>query len=155
MSDLYWILVGAAIIAAVTYVLRMLRLKERKGSFQLKIINRYRRRNGLKPLRTYYELDSIARGHSRYMARHHTCNHDGFSQRAKRVQQVTGSGSAGENCYQYPAKGYNHKVAIGLVRGWMHSPGHRANLLNPSFSKMGIGIAQRGKYVYATQLFSG
>ena len=151
---MYWIFAGAAVIAAATYVLRRLRLKERKGSFQLKIINRHRRRNGLKPLRTYYELDRIAKGHSQYMARHRTCNHDGFSQRAKRVQHVTGNASVGENCYQYAARGYNRKAAIGLVRGWMRSPGHRANLMNPKFSKLGIGIAQRGNYLYATQIFS-
>lgn len=28
-----------------------------------------------------------------------------------------------------------------IVDGWMHSPGHRANILNGAFSQIGIGIA--------------
>jgi len=147
------ILIGLALFRKPLFKLRTLR--ERRGSWQLKIINHYRKRGGLKPLRTYYALDRVARGHSRYLARHHTCNHNGFSQRAQRVQKITGDGSAGENCYQYPARGYNRKVAVRLVQGWMRSPGHRANLMNPRFSKLGIGIAKRGNYIYATQIFSG
>jgi uncharacterized protein YkwD len=27
-----------------------------------------------------------------------------------------------------------------MVRAWMHSPGHRANILNPSFRDLGVGI---------------
>jgi uncharacterized protein YkwD len=131
-----------------------LALTERKGSWQLKIINRYRKKQGLRQLRTYYDLDKIARGHSRYMARHHDCNHDGFSDRAKRIERTTGSGYVAENCYEYPARGYNRKVAIKLVRGWMQSPGHRRNSMNPNFHKLGIGIIKRGSYIYATQIFS-
>ena len=29
----------------------------------------------------------------------------------------------------------------GIVRAWMNSPGHRANILNPRFRQIGIGIA--------------
>jgi uncharacterized protein YkwD len=29
----------------------------------------------------------------------------------------------------------------GIVRSWMHSPGHRANILNGDFREIGIGIA--------------
>jgi uncharacterized protein YkwD len=131
-------------------------LRERKGSWQLKIINHHRKRYGLQPLRTYYALDRVARGHSRYMARHHSCNHNGFSQRAIKVQRITGSGFVGENCYKYPTHGYsyNRRVAVKLVRGWMKSPEHRANLMNPNYTKLGIGIVIRDKYVYATQVFS-
>ena len=149
----------AILVAGVIIILRkkypvLMGLKERKGSWQLKIINHYRKRRGLKPLHTYYALDKVAKGHSRYMARYHTCNHDGFSQRAHRVTQISGSGFVGENCYQYPAHGYNRKVAVKLVQGWMKSPGHRANLMNPNFTKLGIGIVKKGNYIYATQVFS-
>lgn len=129
-------------------------LKERKGSWQLKIINHYRKRQGLKSLHTYYALDRIAKGHSRYLAQYHACNHDGFSQRAQWVKHISGGGYIGENCYQYPARGYNRRVAVKLVQGWMKSPGHRANLMNPNFTKLGIGIVKRGNYIYATQIFS-
>jgi uncharacterized protein YkwD len=28
-----------------------------------------------------------------------------------------------------------------IVRAWMHSPGHRANILNRRFREIGIGVA--------------
>ncbi|AVH60932.1 MULTISPECIES: CAP domain-containing protein [Streptomyces] len=43
-----------------------------------------------------------------------------------------------------------------VVRGWMNSPGHRANILKPDFTHIGIGLAGGGKAgTYWTQLFGG
>jgi len=128
-------------------------LRERRKSRQLKIINRIRKKRGLLPLVAYYAIDKIAKGHSKYMARHHTCNHKGFSRRAARVRKVTGKGYVGENCYMYPARKYNKRVAAQLIRGWMKSPGHRRNILGSRYTKIGIGIVSKKKYIYATQIF--
>jgi uncharacterized protein YkwD len=65
-------------------------LRERKGSRQLRIINRIRIKHGLKPFKAYYELDSIAKGHSQYMAKRHVCNHDGFKSKAMAATHYTG-----------------------------------------------------------------
>ena len=54
-------------------------------------------------------------------------------------------------------------MARSLVDGWMDSPGHRMNILDPYIRKIGVGIAieevQEGTWihetVYATQNFSG
>jgi uncharacterized protein YkwD len=134
---------------------RFASLKERRGSRQLKVVNEYRRKHGLRPLKVYYELDRIARGHSHYMAKHRSCNHAGFPHRAADARRVTGSGYVSENCFRYPARVYNTHVARRLVQGWMKSPGHRANLMNPRYTKIGIGIVTKGGYVYATQIFTG
>lgn len=41
-----------------------------------------------------------------------------------------------------------------VVIGWMNSPGHRANILNPSHTHLGIGYAKGGEYRhYWTQMF--
>ncbi|WP_328773756.1 CAP domain-containing protein [Streptomyces sp. NBC_00286] len=41
-----------------------------------------------------------------------------------------------------------------VVRGWMNSPGHRANILKPAFTHIGIGFAGGGSAgTYWTQLF--
>jgi uncharacterized protein YkwD len=41
-----------------------------------------------------------------------------------------------------------------VVLGWMNSPGHRANILKPAFTHIGIGLAGGGKMgTYWTQLF--
>jgi len=130
------------------------RLHERKRSRQLKIINKYRRKAGLVRLKAYYELDRIAKNHSYYMAKHRICNHNGFSQRADKARKVTGASMVAENCYKFPARRYNSKVAEKLVKGWMKSSGHRHNIMNLDVKKIGIGIVTKKGYVYATQIFT-
>ena len=36
---------------------------------------------------------------------------------------------------------YNYANADAVVAGWMNSPGHRANILNPSFTQIGVSVA--------------
>lgn len=55
--------------------------------------------------------------------------------------------SAGENI----AMGYSTPAQV--VNGWMNSPGHRANILNASFTHIGIGYVADGNYW--TQMFIG
>ena len=43
-----------------------------------------------------------------------------------------------------------------VVNSWMNSPGHRANILNSSLRKIGVGYARGGQYgTYWVQLFTG
>ena len=43
-----------------------------------------------------------------------------------------------------------------VVEGWMNSPGHRANILKPAFTHIGVGFAGGGPAgTYWTQLFGG
>lgn len=57
--------------------------------------------------------------------------------------------SAGENI----AAGYSSPQAV--MNGWMNSEGHRANILNPGFEKLGVGYVNSasGYGHYWTQLF--
>jgi hypothetical protein len=41
-----------------------------------------------------------------------------------------------------------------LQTGWMHSAGHRANILNPAYTDMGIGVVRSGDRLYATEDFT-
>ncbi|NUP40131.1 MAG: stress protein [Streptomyces sp.] len=57
-------------------------------------------------------------------------------------------------------RGIGENIACGqrtpseVVRGWMDSPGHRANILKPEFSHIGIGYATGSRAgTYWTQLF--
>lgn len=46
-------------------------------------------------------------------------------------------------------------TAERFVQGWMNSPGHRANILNSRFKKIGIGVAETSsRYLYSTQDFT-
>lgn len=42
-----------------------------------------------------------------------------------------------------------------VVQAWMNSPGHKENMLNPNFKKIGVGFSIGGKYKYNwVQLFT-
>ncbi len=56
--------------------------------------------------------------------------------------------SAGENI----AKG--QKTPEAVVNAWMNSEGHRANILNESFTQMGLGYASDST-TYWSQMFIG
>ena len=60
--------------------------------------------------------------------------------------------------YDYSTLGeniaYNYADADAVVAGWMASPGHRANILNTSFTEIGVSIAYNAKgEPYYTQVF--
>jgi uncharacterized protein YkwD len=63
----------------------------------------------------------------------------------------------GENIWY--ASGYNpsntQKLAKVIVDDWMSSPGHRANLLDPDFTHLGVGVSARNGTIRATQEFVG
>lgn len=99
-------------------------------------MNAVRAQHGLRPLRADAHLESAARFHSREMLDSGVFAHGAFSARMGRFD-VTGH-LAGENI----AWGSGELgTPAEIVDGWMHSPGHRANILNGAFSQIGIGIA--------------
>lgn len=56
--------------------------------------------------------------------------------------------AAGENI------AYGQRTPQEVVTGWMNSPGHRANILNANFNKIGIGVYQKNGVIYWTQEFT-
>lgn len=56
--------------------------------------------------------------------------------------------SAGENI----AYGYSSPEAV--MKGWMNSPGHRANILNAGFGRVGVGVVKSGGRYYWVQNFA-
>jgi uncharacterized protein YkwD len=38
--------------------------------------------------------------------------------------------------------------------GWMHSEGHRKNILSPNYNSVGVGVLKVGNYYYAVQNFA-
>ena len=119
--------------------------------------NQARARHNLQPLSRYLALQSAAQGHSNWMARH-SFSHTGY-QGSTPHQRIKAIGFAGEmtaeNIYKFPARRDQKRLARDLVDGWMKSPGHRANILNGQLTYIGVGIAQSGNYIYASQNFGG
>ena len=113
----------------------------RYGGQVLRLLNSQRAAHKLPTLKPAAGLTRAARGHSRDMLVRHYFAHDtlngpSFDRRIRRDYRSGrilgenigwGSGSLGS--------------PQAMVRAWMHSPGHRANILRRTFRRVGIGIA--------------
>ena len=123
----------------------------------LRLTNEFRAKNGLAPLKANSELDQTAQKYSQTMA-----TEDFFSHTGK--DNSTPWARAEKSGYKARTMGEN--IAAGqrspqqVVQGWIDSPGHRANMLNPNFTELGVGYFNltndTGKInynTYWTQLF--
>lgn len=117
----------------------------------LDLVNQQRAQAGCKPLASEPRLVQAARGHSQDMAAHGYFDHTtpsgvGFDKR------ITATGyrfsTAGENIAE------GQPTAASVMNSWMNSPGHRANILNCSYTQIGVGLAYAGRTPYWTQDFA-
>lgn len=60
--------------------------------------------------------------------------------------------SCGENILKCSAGYYS---AADMVQMWMDSQGHRENILNTDYTKMGLGLYEANGYYYVANLFAG
>lgn len=108
----------------------------------LELVNQERVKNGLKPLQFDPELVPVARAHSQDMFAKGYFAHDNLEGKDP-FDRMRAAGihfqAAGENLALAQTVGIAH---VNL----MNSPGHRANILNPSFGRVGIGILDGGFY---------
>lgn len=116
----------------------------------VRLVNEIRVKNGLKELTYDWELSRVARYKSQDMKDNRYFSHTSPTYGSP-FQMIKNFGlsyrSAGENI----AKGY--KTPQAVVNGWMNSSGHRANILNASYNRIGVGYVANGNYW--TQMFIG
>ena len=116
----------------------------------IRLTNVERAKYGLKPLTEDWELSRVARYKSQDMHDRRYFDHNSPTYGTP-FQMMKAFGlsyrSAGENI----AMGYRTPQAV--VTGWMNSSGHRANILNSSYTKIGVGYVADGNYW--TQQFIG
>ena len=116
----------------------------------IRLVNEIRRENGLNPLTANWELYRVARYKSQDMADNRYFSHTSPTYGSP-FQMIKAFGlsyrTAGENI----AMGYSTPQAV--VDGWMNSSGHRANILNASYTQIGVGYVVQGHYW--TQMFIG
>lgn len=114
----------------------------------VRLVNEERSKHGLAPLIQDWQLSRVARYKSQDMRDlgyfSHTSPTYGSPFDMMRSFGISYR-TAGENI----AKGYQSPEAV--VRGWMNSPGHRANILNSSYTHIGVGYVASGNYW--TQMF--
>lgn len=116
----------------------------------VRLVNEIRAKNGLAPLTYDWELSRVARYKSQDMKDNRYFSHQSPVYGSP-FQMIKNFGisyrTAGENI----AKGYATPQEV--VDGWMNSSGHRANILNASFTRIGVGYVADGRYW--TQMFIG
>jgi len=100
----------------------------------LDAVNDVRAAHNLRPLRVDAALVRAARDYSTTLIRRDIFTHGSLGPR------LAGYGVRGPIYGENLAWGKGERAtARGIVRGWMASPGHRANLLRPGWSRIGIG----------------
>jgi uncharacterized protein YkwD len=110
------------------------------------LLNRQRAAHHLRALRLDHRLTTAARRHSADMVAHRYFAHDSRSGSAF-TARIASTGwmrnrhrwTVGENLAWGSAR---RATPAAIVRAWMHSAGHRANLLSARFHVIGIGIVR-------------
>jgi uncharacterized protein YkwD len=109
------------------------------------LLNRQRARHGLRRLHLHRSLTNAATRYARLMVRQRFFAHvspagSTMAQRIKRTHYLrhTRGWSLGENLAWGAGSA---STPAQIVDAWMHSAGHRANILNGSYREIGIGIA--------------
>ena len=114
----------------------------------IRLVNIERSKNGLLPLSHDWELSRVARYKSMDMKENNYFSHTSptFGSPFDMMKSFGISyRSAGENI----AKGQTTPQKV--VNSWMNSQGHRANILNKSYTHIGVGYVKSGNYW--TQMF--
>lgn len=109
------------------------------------LTNAERQKAGLAPLKANWQLSRVARYKSEDMRDLNYFSHTSptYGSPFDMMKQFGISyRAAGENI----AAG--QQTAEAVVKAWMNSPGHRANILNPNYNEIGVGYATGGSYRY-------
>ena len=111
-------------------------------------------------------LTSLAREHSISMVENNFFGHERYPGERPLSYNMSPGTMRGENLAKIPTKQVIpgpylslQEVCEWAVSGWMDSPGHRDNILEPRYTKTGVGVSlsEEGNfsYLYITQIFEG
>lgn len=135
----------------------------------IELTNRQRAAHGLSSLTESTDLDIIAASRSQDMIQRGYFGHfdptgplDAQGHRPAAVQELLERNNiayaeVGENLIGDTRVPLNAKTPAQVVQAWMGHPEHRANLLHPTYTTIGVGIAAEnrsdGLHVVITQVF--
>ncbi|KAA1420757.1 CAP domain-containing protein [Mumia zhuanghuii] len=107
--------------------------------------NRVRRAHHLRALSRSTCLDRYAQRSANRIARSGRLTHQDLTP----VLSRCGGWKVGENI------AYGYRWPLWVVRAWMDSPGHRANILEPRYRRIGVGVRADGRgTVWVSQVFA-
>lgn len=118
----------------------------------INLVNAERTKAGLKALQADSQLSQMARAKSQDMVSNNYFDHQSPTYGSP-FDMMKRFGityrTAGENIAGNPS-------VQGAFQAWMKSPGHRENIMNPNYTKTGVGIVKGGQYgMMFTQEFVG
>lgn len=109
------------------------------------LTNQERIKNGLKPLAANWELSRVARYKAMDMRDKNYFSHTSPTY-GDPFTMIKNFGIAYSAAAENIAAGQTTPQAV--VQSWMNSSGHRANILNPNYTQIGVGYAKGGSYGY-------
>lgn len=115
------------------------------------LVNQQRANNGLPALKLNWEVSRVARYKSQDMIDKKYFDHQSPTYGSP-FNMMENFGikfsAAGENI------AYGQKTPEAVMNSWMNSPGHRSNILNPTYNQIGVGAAKSSNGTfYWTQMF--
>ena len=138
-----------ALTAAVLFALTPSSISANGAEYEqrvVELVNQIRQESGLSPLAVSPELTASARRYAEYMATARFFGHQG----PDGSTLVTRNEAAGYRDWTYLAENLagGHSDPRAVIRGWMESPSHRANVLSPSVREIGVGYVYRPGSIY-------
>ncbi len=109
----------------------------------LDLANRARSAAGCGALSYNAQLERAAQGHAEDMQRYNYMSHVSHDGRTF-DQRIRAAGFEGGRIGENVGAGFTTPSAV--VDAWMHSPAHRANILDCRFTYLGVGYALNGGY---------
>jgi uncharacterized protein YkwD len=118
----------------------------------LEMTNAERKKEDLPPLKISQALTKLAREHSKNMAAQEMLAHDldckspfdRMKEAGYRFRHGGENIAYGSECYPL----------ADIMKNWMDSEGHRANIMHKEYTEIGMGVARNEKGdIYYTQVF--
>jgi len=119
-----------------------------EGLFRM--TNAARSEQGLAPLKWDDALAQAARAHAELLLQNGQLSHQ-FPGEPGLALRVAQAGAHFQTVAENVAEGPG---IDSIQRGWMNSPPHRANILDPGLNAVGFGIVQHGDVLYAVADFA-
>ncbi|PYG90320.1 spore coat assembly protein SafA/uncharacterized YkwD family protein [Ruminiclostridium sufflavum DSM 19573] len=117
----------------------------------MRLVNVERSKKGLQALKADWQISRVARYKSQDMINKKYFSHTSptYGSPFKMLESFgIRFSSAGENI------AYGQKTPAAVMKSWMGSAGHKANILSPSYTHIGVGLAKNSNGLcYWTQMF--
>src|SRR5581483_8060842 len=113
------------------------------------LTNQDRQEHGLPILHWDAALAQAAKAHANRMVRERALSHQ-YPGEPELMERAASAGAHFRAIAENIATGPN---PAGVESEWMHSPPHRANILDPKMDSLGVAVGEQGGELYAVEDF--